>query len=349
MGNARTLFINLFVLAIAVLLFLGLTELVFRAVGSRDVAVRTDRPDFYYLPDGAPDLRDAPHPATKSPGTFRVAVVGDSFSFGPFLQYDDTFPKRLERMLNLNAQQPKIEIVNYGTPRLSTSHEVSIVKEAVKSGADLIVLQITLNDPEMKPYEPGPGLLSGSINPFGQIEFKEGIFAHWHSAAFVLKRLHNLSSRSKYKEYFFNLYQKRAAWNLFQRSLKEIASQAQNAHVPVVAVVFPLFGTSLDSSYPFRELHERIAGALQEAKIPHLDLLENYVGIPIERIQVLPGNDFHPNEIGHRIAAEAIYGFLTKEKFVPAESAIKLHVLHRIGTDLAHANEDVPYLVSKPR
>ncbi|MFM1848172.1 MAG: hypothetical protein RL417_1646, partial [Pseudomonadota bacterium] len=107
-----------------------------------------DRPRAYFVPENAVVLTDRAYPAKKNPGTVRIAVVGDSFSFAPYMQFDDTFAKRLERWLNLNEKQPKVEVINYGVPRYSTSHEIAVVERALKEEADLIVLQITLNDPE---------------------------------------------------------------------------------------------------------------------------------------------------------------------------------------------------------
>jgi hypothetical protein len=87
--------------------------------------------------------------------------------------------------------------------------------------------------------------------------------------------------------------------------------------VPLVAVVFPLFGYPLNDDYPFKEIHGYIHGRLEQDKIPYLDLLEAFKNAPAERIAVIPGEDYHPNEIGHRIAAEEIYGWLARSGRIP--------------------------------
>jgi hypothetical protein len=63
-----------------------------------------------------------------------------------------------------------------------------------------------------------------------------------------------------------------------------------------------------------------------------LDLLPAFQGIPVERMQVIPGNDFHPNEIGHRIAAEWILRWLANREVLPA--AIIPQSLYRERTDI---------------
>lgn len=83
----------------------------------------SDRPYAYLMPEGVRTLQDA-DPAPKKPDTFRIIVVGDSFTFGPNMQYADTFPKKLEWMLNLNSSAQRVEVINRGVCGASTVSEV---------------------------------------------------------------------------------------------------------------------------------------------------------------------------------------------------------------------------------
>lgn len=282
----------------------------------------SDRPHFYYIHERSWSFRDTAYSQVKGDGVFRLAVVGDSFSFGPYLQFDDTFPKKLERMLNLNASARRVEVVNYGVPRYSTSHEVALVQRAIREQADLVILQVTLNDPEIKPYRP-TGLLSDEVNRWGQPELTGGIYRYWRTAALVMRRVYNFRAAEKYRKYFFDLFDTPENFKSFTQALDTIKNLAESAPVPLVSVTFPLFGQPLDESYVFRPLHEKVAAAMKERGIPNLSLIEQYRGIPPERLQVLPGRDFHPNEIGHRIAAESIYEWLVTLHRIPEEFVIK--------------------------
>ena len=111
-----------------------------------------------------------------------------------------------------------------------------------------------------------------------------------------------------------------------------------NGKIPVVAVIFPLFGYPLDEKYPFRYIHEYIHQQLEKLGIKYLDLTGAYVGAPAERIVVLPGEDYHPNEIAHRIAAEEIYSWLVTEKILPADLAVKSLYNGRTEIDLKPEN-----------
>ena len=76
--------------------------------------------------------------------------------------------------------------------------------------------------------------------------------------------------------------------------------------VPLVVVVFPLFGNRLDDRYPFSEIHAKVAQAAGEAGAKVVDLLPSYHGLRWDLLVVNGVDDEHPNEIAHRIAASVI-------------------------------------------
>ncbi len=289
----------------------------------------SDRPQYFYIPSDAKTFQDESHIHDKQPGVFRIAVLGDSFTFGPDMQFDDVFPKRIERMLNLNKPNPRAEVINYGVPGYSTMHEVNEAKRAVNEGSNLILLQITLNDAQLKPFVPDR---ITKKHEYGDMEYSDGIYKISRLAAFIAKGLHNKSTHEHYKNYYLKLFQRKGCWNKFKSSIREIAKIAKTNNVKLVAVVFPLFGLPLDETYPFLSVHNRIEDLLKETNVRYLDLLDAYKNISLERIQLIPGKDFHPNEIGHRIAAEHIYRWLFANHFIPPTLANQALYAERKGT-----------------
>ncbi len=325
--TSRSLLLGFLVSLIGIVFSLILLEIVVRLFLLKGSTAEgwSDRPAYYYKPLQSETLQDYPY-GPKKEDLFRIAVVGDSFTFAPYMQFDDTFPKKLERMLNLNfdTDHPEVEVVNYGIPGLSTSHEIGYARQAVKDGADLVILQITLNDPQIKPYNP-TGLTRG--NEFGAYSAKEGTLStlsrYWKTLGFALERIHNTRTHQNYVSYYHDLFTKKRTSEHFKDSLDKFSKLNANREVPVIAVVFPLFGLPIDKNYPFKDLHDKIHTLLSERDIPFLDLTEAFYGIPLSRIQVIPGDDFHPNEIGHRIAAERIYSWLEEQKYIPDEVTLK--------------------------
>ncbi len=314
-----------------VLFALVVIELVFRLVGlDHQPTLWNDRPQRYYAPEKAVTFQDFPHRATKLPGSVRIAVVGDSFAFGPYMQFDDTFPKRLERFLNLNSDQPRVEVINYGMPQYSTSNEIELVKKAIEEQADLVILQITLNDPELKPLRP-----DGIIQHDNSIVLPEGwLFRHWRSLRYATSLVLNTQSHQQYKNYYLSLYSNKDTWNSFAQSLRTIENLTRRANVALGAVIFPLFGYMVDDYNPFLAIHKKIGRELKRIRTRHLDLAESYRNIPVERLQVLPGTDRHPNEIAHRIAAERILDWLPIFDKLPDAIFPRVTKTERIGPKL---------------
>ncbi|MCB0353560.1 MAG: SGNH/GDSL hydrolase family protein [Bdellovibrionales bacterium] len=296
-----------------------LLEGVFRVLpfANHRAAQWTDRPSSYYIHAKSKSFQDAPFLTEKPANTYRIAVAGDSFTFAPFMQFDDSFPKRLERMLNLNGGDRRAEVLNFGVPGYSTSHEVGSIEQAISLKSDLLILQITLNDPQRKPYHPTGLTRQNEFGTYEPMGWLGKLGNYWHTLGFVLRRIHNTQTHERYRDYYFNLFQDARSWESFTNSLEKIRALSEKSHTPLVAVVFPLFGIPLDRHYPFHPLHERVHSELKKLEIPFLDLYSAFEGIPLERIQVVPHVDFHPNEIGHRIAAEQIYRWLAQEDILP--------------------------------
>ena len=101
-----------------------------------------------------------------------------------------------------------------------------------------------------------------------------------------------------------------------KESLLRIGALAKAHHIPWIAAIFPLLGNALDESYPFVRAHERVAAAAQSAGAIVLDLLPTYRGKNWRLLVVEGEADEHPNELAHRLAAEAIAGSV--DKLIPS-------------------------------
>ncbi|MFN8390974.1 MAG: SGNH/GDSL hydrolase family protein [Bdellovibrionota bacterium] len=279
-----------------------------------------DRATESYVPESSPDNRNFAYAPEKAPGTFRIVVIGDSFTFAGKVHFDDNFATRLGRMLNLNDHQPKVEVLNWGVPGFSTFQERELVKKALLSyQPDVILLEITLNDPELTPFSQR----NDRVEKRRERMMRSFLAQHWKTYALLMNRIYNTLQNREYLDYHHDLFNDAKTWGTFSDSLEKIGDMAKNHNVPVVGVIFPFFSHVIGDRYPFIDIHEKIVGELEKADIHPLDLRPFYNGIPPERLQAIPGQDAHPNEIAHRIAADAIYAKLAAENLIPKEAEIK--------------------------
>jgi len=319
-----------FLLMVSVCISLVLIEIAFRILFEGEgTGYKSDSPLSYFYPERSSGNRDFRYSRVKPAETFRIVVVGDSFAFGYGGWFDDAFPKRLERILNYNETGRHVEVLNFSIPSYSTKDEVRIVKKAVEEfQADLVLLQITLNDAEIIPFEFNTPEFRRSVLPE---MVKGGVYNYWKSLRFVVNRIQRAKSRQGYVRYFRGLFSNPDTLASFEASIKSIEAGFKEQNARVAAVIFPLFSFPFDAAYPFADVHNTITSILRLAGIPSLDLLNQYQGMNIERLQAVPGKDPHPNAIAHRVAAEAIYKWLMKTGLVPEEFKVRKKAQKRKG------------------
>lgn len=295
-----------------------LLEIGFRLMPTRALPdAAADRPKHYFVPNELPYRPKFQLLGEKSPQTFRVIAIGDSFTFGQRVQLDDAYPARVERLLNLDAKPGRrAEVVNAGVQGFSAVDELEILKKALAiAKPDLIIWQITLNDPELEPYR----VRFKYLDEHGRVNLTSPIFSYWKSLRFVVERILNSKTHRDYISYYFDLFGEQQTWGRFTDALKAARHLTLEANVPLFAAVFPLLSHPLDDTYPFQPLHEQLDGFLKSEQIPFIDLRRAFEGLDPHRLQVEPGQDSHPNEIAHRIAADALFTALARRKLVPKE------------------------------
>ncbi len=297
----------LFGLAIA---WIGL-EIFVRSTGRADrpvLGTNFDRSPALFFPE--PERR---HPWTEGDDPFRIGVIGDSFTVGQGVQVDDAYPARLERLLNLNAGVRPAEILVWAKEGTSTHYQLRFLRRAVAAEVDLIILGIFLNDPE----DDVSRSWRGDLTPRKLDGWKLGLLTSSEAAAWIYTKIEHARIQKAWIEYIERLYDPDSqGWKDFDRALGIFANTSRGTGIPMVAVILPPPG-ALGADYPFHFAHEAIQAALTGHSIPFLDLFEIFRGHSGERLSVLPGVDGHYNEVGHRMAAEAIFGFLLKEGHIP--------------------------------
>jgi hypothetical protein len=96
-------------------------------------AVHWDRGAGAFLRINSDGLRDREHARLKPPGTWRLAVLGDSFTQGREARLEEIFPRVLERLLAncpvLAERKP--EVINFGVAGYGTAQELLALEHRV--------------------------------------------------------------------------------------------------------------------------------------------------------------------------------------------------------------------------
>jgi lysophospholipase L1-like esterase len=310
----RRVLARVFAVLMGLLIPLLAVELGMRALGAgkpKGLGFAFDRSTCRYYPDEA---RQNPWTRGET-NVLRVAVIGDSISNGAGIQCTDTFALRLEQLLNMNPGMRPAEVRLYAKGGTSTYTQLPFLDEALKQKPDVIVLGICLNDTEdwgrrkelgrwrdeLLPTVPGPRLAAA--------------LKHSRALDWMYRRLQDMKCNRAVLLHYERLFDPAySGWARFVAALKEFQERSREHGATLVAAVFPEM-SRLDQ-YPYDYCHARIRKALESEGIRHLDLLGEYKGKSPFRLQAVPQVDSHPNEIGHRIAAEAIFEYLLANKIV---------------------------------
>ncbi|MEZ5819234.1 MAG: SGNH/GDSL hydrolase family protein [Bradyrhizobium sp.] len=97
-------------------------------------------------------FRGPEFPVGKREGVYRIAVLGNSFAYGWGLEYEDTWPRQLER--RLNEEGLKIEVANLATPGTSPRIISEIAGKSLPLLKPDMVLLAVLDGAAVVTYQP---------------------------------------------------------------------------------------------------------------------------------------------------------------------------------------------------
>lgn len=99
-----------------------------------------------YVKINSHGFRDREHTIAKPPGTFRIAVLGDSYVEAFQVPLEQAFWSVMERRLQEcpQAAKSRVEVLSFGASGFSTSHELILLQKRVwQYSPDVIVLLVT--------------------------------------------------------------------------------------------------------------------------------------------------------------------------------------------------------------
>jgi lysophospholipase L1-like esterase len=107
------------------------------ASGGRAIAVRIN----------AAGLRGPELPAVKPAGERRLLILGDSFAFGYLLPEADTFPARLQAIVDGRYGRGRVRVLNAGVPGYGIVNERAYLeRRGLALGPDLVVVEASPGD-----------------------------------------------------------------------------------------------------------------------------------------------------------------------------------------------------------
>ena len=238
-------------------------------------------------------LRDREIPYERVGAARRILMLGDSFTEGWGVPFEQTFSKRIERLYA--ADGINAEVINTGVGNYNTIMEVEyFLREGYKYKPDIVVLNFIPNDAEPTPPHTQPSLL----------------MRHCYSCVFLISRLdvllREMSLRPNWENYYRNLYGEGHAkgWTDARASIDKLAEYCRSHQIKLLIAHLPdIHGFD---PYPLQMVTDLLQGAAREDGADFVDVMPEFRGHDPAKLWVSP-MDAHPNGLGNEIIANALF------------------------------------------
>lgn len=249
------------------------------------------RPSYQVDLEGQPirtnsaGFRDVEFVPEKPQGTFRIAIVGDSVTFGWGVAVEEAYPNQLERLL---APEGTFEVMNMGVGGYNSLQQVAVVRShALNYDPDLLVVGYVLNDNKEDGADGGVSLY-----------FKRGPSRAVDWLKIHARRVMRAIGRDVRTEAF-----------------EDLANLAAKAKVPVVVVIFPEYEFMADGSYEHSAEHVAVRALAERQGFKVLDLEGAFREQSFDL--ALMRDNVHPSPAGHVLCAMKIHAFLREQGYLP--------------------------------
>lgn len=270
------------------------------------------RPDLSGLVKGvfyrtnAAGLRGPDYTRKPAPGTFRIAIAGDSVVAAAGVDEEDAYPRVLERLLGAQGlpgagSTQRFEVINMG---LGGLHAEAVMSRLLRSSAfyefQLAIYGWTPNDIEGPSYR--------ELGHRARMAFwRQVLRAEDHPSYLVRSlwpRLRGLVARFRQQdvttsdEVRFNYLENSAAWDDFLAQLDRFARFTQRRGICGHVFVH-------SRSPELREVHDRVAAAARERGLSVSHAMPAFEGRRPEEFWLSP-YDSHHNVEGNVLMAHAL-------------------------------------------
>lgn len=238
-------------------------------------------------------MRDQEYELAKPESTFRIAMVGDSFTLPSGVKIEEAFHSLLEDRLNHEGAGRRYEVLNFGVGGYSLRQYVGVVEDkATPFEPDLILIGYCGRNDHKHPAW------------HYKREWKRKPIEYSFFSSFVLQGIRHARATKGYRhppDVAVQPRVRRKHKKYLDEYLGKLAAYREARGVPVAVVLLDVIWTRV----PY--LEQRLA----ELGVPFLNASETFRGRELDDY-ILNPLDSHPNRVANQIFADDIFAFLTE-------------------------------------
>ncbi len=231
----------------------------------------------------------------KLPNVRRILFLGSSVTLGWGVSEEETITSLIQEKFSDDEQA--VEVLNAGIGNYNTPRYVErFFKRLEPLKPTDIVVHFVLRDAETL-EAPRKNLL---------LRHSQLATTAW----IVLSRYFSKFKEPSLEEHYYKVYEEQAPGFInMKRELKRLADYANANHVRLYLAMTPDIHDLLD--YKYTAIHEKMKEVATSLGYTYVDFLQPMAGLAPEEIWAMPG-DPHPNAVGHRKMADALYPILAQ-------------------------------------
>jgi hypothetical protein len=309
----NTLLVNSVILGTTLVLLFMLCELAARFV-FRDITTAGDGTSYFvrrwreqHVRLNSWGFREQEFKMNKARDIYRIAVIGDSFTYGSGIPEENRFTGLIENFLNGLTEVKNYEVLNFGRPGAQTIDEVVSLRNIVLgTNPDFILLQWFINDVEGHNVPSGEKVSTILLSPHRTLKSSSALYSLIAIAGQSLQGALGFSM-----DYVGHMYQRFSDPDSpdsrkFVQALRDFIELCKNQGEPVGIVLFPATGFDLGNTYPYDYLHRRVIDVCIQEGITCVDLRSTFAPYADGRELWVNRFDAHPNSLAHRLAVEQL-------------------------------------------
>ena len=260
----------------------------------------------------------------KPDGVLRLAILGDSFTYGTGADQDETWPGYLQERLDALLGAGRVEVLNWAVPAYNARQQVALLDRwAADFDPDLVVVCAYINDASGEARGAGGdrteratpwevrwiarlGLTSGRLDRGARktpAQARATMLRERSRLIDVLAwRAHGwLIGRVTVRNYVDDWSEGSPGLAMVEEALTRARAIAEREGLDLHATMYPDL-TGLDGGYPFAEQHATFERLCAERGIPFHDVLPALAGEDPTQLRAHE-HDKHPNAAANRRVA----------------------------------------------
>lgn len=256
-------------------------------------------------------FREKPVASSKPEGVYRIAILGDSFTFGDGIPVEHRYTNILQAQLNQSGGD--FEVLNFGRPGASTREEIALLNEFIfPLSPDYILVQWLPNDFEDENFRWGVA----ANNLVGDRALHNKLFRN-SALYFLLNNQWHAISREfdddkiTYTDKLLEPFQNPGSEE-YRRALqpmRELLTVLKNSGTAYALLLHPLLRPDMHAMYDMQPLHDAVAGICRELEATCFDLTPAFQALgPEFSYEDLWVNRFdtHPNHFANDLVARQL-------------------------------------------